>query len=177
VIRFSVLGEPKPQGSKRAFVSPQGRAVMKEQAGSGLRTWRERMHVAAAEHAPDGGPWTGPVAVAITFRLPTPQAVKTRWPIPKNKGDLDKLVRSALDALTGVLFADDSQVVHLTACKVFDATPGADVIVMDEAEILRGGLGFADLLGHGFLLAAIEPRPTRRRATQREELPLAQSRA
>ena len=52
----------------------------------------------------------GPVRIGVRFYMPQPQSRrKERWPVVKP--DLDKLVRSVLDALKGVAYEDDSQVV------------------------------------------------------------------
>lgn len=76
------------------------------------------------------GEWfTGPVIVAITFALPRPQSAPKRVTHPTKKPDLDKLARLVCDGLTGILFADDAQIVDLRCRKVFaDGAPGCDVI-------------------------------------------------
>jgi Holliday junction resolvase RusA-like endonuclease len=43
--------------------------------------------------------------------------------------DLDKLIRAILDALTGVVWRDDGQVVDIVASKVYADTPGVDVVI------------------------------------------------
>jgi Holliday junction resolvase RusA-like endonuclease len=53
-----------------------------------------------------------PVEVILHFRLPG-RPNKTR----KNQRDLDKLVRSVLDAITGIVIVDDEQVCDLTTSK------------------------------------------------------------
>lgn len=74
------------------------------------------------------------VAVALRFGLPRPKGhwgtgrnadrLKPSAPAwPATKPDVDKLERAVLDALTGVLWADDSQVVMLSADKVYAPTP------------------------------------------------------
>lgn len=49
--------------------------------------------------------------------VPMPAAKGTR---ENNGGDLDKLARAVLDALTGKLFKDDSQVCHLEVYKSYE---------------------------------------------------------
>ena len=69
----------------------------------------------------------GPVGIVLDFGIPKPKsAPKTRRVWPDKRPDLDKLSRSVLDALTYVIFADDSQVVHLRATKDYGA-PGVAV--------------------------------------------------
>jgi Holliday junction resolvase RusA-like endonuclease len=76
-----------------------------------------------------------PVHVRMTFNLPRPaghygsgkNAGKVRASAPREhvtKPDLDKLARCVLDALTGVVYADDSQVVGINASKCYGAETG-----------------------------------------------------
>lgn len=60
--------------------------------------------------------------MVLRFTLATPA---TRPP------DLDKLTRAVLDALTGIVWVDDRQVVALHSTKVQGATPGVDVTVTE----------------------------------------------
>lgn len=133
-IRFTVLGVPITQGSKTAFVNKHtGRAIVTEGKGAGQqrhKSWREAVRSEAqraAEEQP-GCPLEGPVIVRITFGLPKPQSApktKRTWPVKARSGDIDKLARSCLDAITSVVFADDSQVVELHVRKDWATQPGA----------------------------------------------------
>ena len=96
-------------------------------ADARLRSWRQDVAARAHEQM-ETRPWVGAVDVAITFWLPRPKghfgsgrnADKLRPSaslFPAVTPDLDKLVRSVLDALTGVCFEDDRQVVGLLVTK------------------------------------------------------------
>jgi crossover junction endodeoxyribonuclease RusA len=124
-VEFTVYGVPVPQGSKRVF---RGNVV--EMADARLRSWRQ--DVAAAANAQMDGlmPFTRPVAVQLHFHLDRPKGhygtgrnedrLKPSAPVaPGVKPDLDKLIRSVLDAITGVVIKDDSQVVSLVAGKFY----------------------------------------------------------
>ena len=66
-----------------------------------------------------------------------PKTVKVRKrPLPIVKPDLDKLVRSVLDALSGVVFADDAQVTGLLTVKRYEQ---AGVPVGVQVHVLRSG--------------------------------------
>ena len=120
-MKFSVKGiEPAPQGSKRHVGN--GRMV---EASAKVKPWRYAVSQAALEL---NEPITDrPVFVQITFLFTRPKAhynskgqVKPNAPFYKQtKPDLDKLIRSTLDALTMVLIKDDSQVVNLICCKQY----------------------------------------------------------
>ncbi len=115
-ITFRVYGTPVPKGSMRAFVN-RGKPVVVHQDAKGIGAWTQSIAAAALdareradEPLPDGA-----TEVTMVFFLPKPKSVRRKH--PHKRPDLDKLVRTVLDALTGILFADDGQVVSLTAEK------------------------------------------------------------
>lgn len=118
ITSFWVPGVPKPQGSKRAFSHPATkRIVMVEAAGAPLKDWRYDVKATAASRM-DGRPViTQPTGVhlEVEFVMPRPTSLpKSRaTPAAVKKPDLDKLIRAICDALKGVVYADDSQVVSM----------------------------------------------------------------
>lgn len=116
VQKLVVHGLPAPQGSKRHV----GNGVMVESSKK-VKPWRADVRQAAEDWRLENGspgPLTGSLIVMLTFSLPRPKArKKEHW--VATRPDLDKLVRSTFDALTGVLWGDDSQVVYLTAQKTY----------------------------------------------------------
>ena len=126
VISFQVHGLPIPQGSSRAWII-NGKPVITSTA-KGLATWRRLVADVAQRFAPEE-PWVGPVGITLHFGIPKPKsAPKKRRVWPDKRPDLDKLTRAVLDALTYVVFADDSQVVEIEATKDYGA-PGVAVEV------------------------------------------------
>lgn len=125
-IVFSVSGTPRPQGSKRHVGG--GRMV---EASKHLHPWRNLVIDAVKEQAELTDKLEGPVSVVIEFRIPRPQKPKHELPISRAAGDIDKLSRAILDALTiGGIIEDDSHVVHLTAFKRYSPTmPGVTVYI------------------------------------------------
>jgi Holliday junction resolvase RusA-like endonuclease len=124
-LSFYVPGIPTTQGSKKAFVvkTKEGpKAVVREQLGEALASWRETVRSEARKAA--GEAWRtldGPVACMLAFGLTRPKsAPKTRrtWPIGKNSGDVDKLTRAVFDSLTqALIWDDDSRCVDLHVTK------------------------------------------------------------
>ena len=151
VTAFFVPGVPVAQGSSRAFLVPgrdgdRPRAVVTAANRAELRSWRYL--VASAAAGLFLRPLDGPVELVLEFHLPIPKTrhrtLRTErqiaeWARPVRKPDLDKLVRAALDALTGVAFRDDAQVVALDARKEYADTPGLRVFV--ERAQRCGGAG------------------------------------
>ena len=124
-IQFTVYGLPVPQGSKKVI----GKNVI-EMADARLRSWRQDVAATAREAMKGASPYVEPVDVRLMFWLPRPQAhygtgrnagkLKASAPIvPAVSPDLDKLTRAVLDALTGIVFRDDKQVVGMTLSKLY----------------------------------------------------------
>jgi crossover junction endodeoxyribonuclease RusA len=140
---IDVRGLPAPQGSKRHVGG--GRMIEQSKA---VGPWREAVR-AETQHAMAREHWrtlTGPVQVALTFRMTRPKGhyrtgrnatlLRDGAPgRPAGKPDLDKLARAVLDGLTaGGAWKDDSQVVVLVAEKLYAAGPGCRIIVTDLEE-------------------------------------------
>ncbi|MGI4812092.1 MAG: RusA family crossover junction endodeoxyribonuclease [Janthinobacterium lividum] len=68
-----------------------------------------------------------PVGMRLEFVFERPPSVTKKRLFPVVKPDLDKLERAVLDSLTQIVYLDDSQVVELTASKVYG--PKAQVTV------------------------------------------------
>ena len=151
---FTVVGTPVPQGSTRAFAGKKGtKAAGKvfttnDPTGS-IGKWRSDVK-GACERNPvpvlQPLPTSAPVSMRLTFRLPRPKkhflpvngmrlfpqlrADAPTWAIGKPDGD--KLERAVLDALTGLLYVDDAQVVVVGKTKRYvnpGEQPGVDVRV------------------------------------------------
>jgi crossover junction endodeoxyribonuclease RusA len=126
--KLRVDGAPVPQGSMRAFVV-KGRAVIAGPQAK-LRTWRELI---GNEARRAGLGYYAELAVVVygDFVLPRPKRLgKTKREPHTQKPDVDKLARALLDALTGVVVRDDSQVVALHVSKrfaAFDERPGVEI--------------------------------------------------
>lgn len=106
-----IPGRPAPQGSKRHL----GNGIMVE-SSKAVKPWR--VDVAWAAREAFLSPMDGPVRLELGFVMPRPKsAPKKSTPAAIKRPDLDKLVRAVMDAITGVVVVDDSQIVHLVATK------------------------------------------------------------
>ena len=138
-ITFDVIGmDPATQGSKRHV----GNGIMRE-TNARLPAWRST--IANTALATNYSLTTAPVSISIVFRFLRPKGhynksgLSPKAPLhltSKQKGDIDKLSRAVLDALTGTLLHDDSQVVQLSAHKRYttpDERPGALITIIPLA--------------------------------------------
>lgn len=133
-----VYGTPKPAGSKRAFVV-NGRAVVSD-ANANSKPWK----IQVAQHvgeimAERGGLFDGPLRVTFAFYLRRPKghfkkdgslsASGRRKPYPDVKPDGLKLARGVEDALSGVAYRDDAQIVDGRQLKLYGEPERVEITV------------------------------------------------
>lgn len=146
-LAFDVLGNPGPQGSKRHV----GRGIMIE-SSKFVGPWREDVKLAARaaidEHEDIARfPLIVPIVLNVTFFLdrpmyhykggPNSHMLRDQAPpYPVKKPDVDKLLRSTMDALTTAGVWRDDCLVHIVNARkhwsTYRATwhaPGARIVV------------------------------------------------
>jgi crossover junction endodeoxyribonuclease RusA len=125
-----------PRGGKKAQrcrVCKRADMVMIEAADKALRPYRQALQLAAMEtKGTDWSPILGGVKLEILFRYVRPVShlkknggLRKGKPLYKiSKPDLDKLERSAGDALTAAkIWKDDSQIVLVVKSKNYTSNP------------------------------------------------------
>lgn len=123
-ICFTVSGKPVPQGSMSAFpyMRDNGKmgVRMTHKKASALDKWREEIRNKFIAQNVDGfyAPKGEGVVLTLVFALQRSKSNKDKNPV-KKIGDLDKFVRAVNDALTGVAYEDDCQVLEINATKLF----------------------------------------------------------
>lgn len=130
-LTFFIPGIPAPGGSKRfvGLSKKTGRAILIDAAGQKNKNWRS-ICADMASQAMVGRPvMDGPLKVSFEFHVPRPLghfSGKKGFPLrasapkyPVTRPDVLKLSRSTEDALTGIVWRDDSQTFDLHAIKVF----------------------------------------------------------
>lgn len=136
MIEFFVPGQPQPGGSKKAFYNAKLHRSMIVDANPKAKGWQSDVRFAAsATHK--GEPIHKPLSLTVVFHMPRP-----KYHFKKNgelrddapyfhtiKPDATKLLRSTEDALTGIVWADDSQVAEQVVRKIYSMTPGAHISV------------------------------------------------
>lgn len=149
---FFVPGLPKPGGSKTpTVVRRKGGAIVMNEKGNpvitvrdackGVREWRAVVADAASRAIQR--PIHGPIRLDVEFRMPRPQghyrtgkyAGQKRENAPRwhtVKPDRTKLLRALEDAMKGIAWIDDTQVVCGNVVKVYaDETCGALVRISE----------------------------------------------
>jgi Holliday junction resolvase RusA-like endonuclease len=133
-VHFTVPGQPQGKGRPRiGRVAGHARMFTPEKTAN-----YESMVALFAHQAMQGRPLlAGPVAVALELV----QAIPASWSkvkrvraengeiFPTTKPDIDNTTKAIFDAINGVVWVDDVQVVSLTARKSYGAAPRVCVVV------------------------------------------------
>lgn len=162
-LSFTVLGKPQPAGSKRAFAIrkggvPTGQIAVTD-ANKHAKSWQREVRDAAIDAIVATTdcdydyfqPLAGPVNLSLTFYVQRPKGhygtgrnadkLKDSAPsLPTTKPDALKLARGTEDALTGIVYRDDSQVVDLRVRKLYGVPERCEIRVFEyipDEEFLR----------------------------------------
>jgi Holliday junction resolvase RusA-like endonuclease len=142
-LTFCVWGHPQPAGSKRALPN-KGRpgAFVVVDDNPKARIWKHLVRKVAADVRAlvDYPVLEGAVAIKVTFLRERPKAHLRKTPrgeivrgaapvYPITKPDTLKLMRAVEDALTGVLYGDDAQIVTQTVSKIYARREGVEITV------------------------------------------------
>ena len=152
-IEFFVPGVPKTAGSKKAFPIWRGkgpskqfvRSVIVDDAGQAGKDWRASVQYEAVRRfkevlGREAAPFQGPLAVEFVFNVTRPKGHTGRkglhsWApaFPTTKPDVLKLARAVEDALTGIVWKDDAQIVAEVLRKRYSDNPGCLIHVREVA--------------------------------------------
>jgi crossover junction endodeoxyribonuclease RusA len=118
-----INGSPRTQGSITPVMRKTGGVFMKQTEGLG--PWRDTIAWHARAKRPEKIEKPRSVGVVLDFTIEAPKKSRNTFP----RGDVDKLSRACLDALTGICWDDDVQVVSLNATKQWGQHPGVRIRV------------------------------------------------
>jgi Holliday junction resolvase RusA-like endonuclease len=138
-LHFFVAGLAKTSGSKRAFVNPKTGKPIVTSANPKQKDWQQGVKWAAMQAFERNVPWEGPVMLTMVFVRLRPKghygtgrnaSLLKDWAVdlqPTGKPDSLKLGRAVEDAMSGIVFGDDAQIVEHHIRKVFGDKPGVDI--------------------------------------------------
>lgn len=139
IVSFTVPGKAEPAGSKRAFVNKHtGRASVTD-ANAKAKPWQAVVRSFASD-AYSGDLLSGPLRLSLVFYVPRPdghfgtgrnagrlkQSARLH---PTIKPDVLKLARAVEDALTGIVWRDDCQIVDEYLAKRYGEPARCEVVI------------------------------------------------
>jgi Holliday junction resolvase RusA-like endonuclease len=135
-IIFDVAGDPKGKGRPRFSRFGKFTKVYTDQQTLDYET---AIGFSAAHAMGSSQPIETPVAVFLYIRLPIPQSYSKKRSEaclngsehPTKKPDIDNVAKAYLDAMNGIVYKDDTQVIQLHVNKVYALESGVDVMIKE----------------------------------------------
>jgi Holliday junction resolvase RusA-like endonuclease len=137
---LTVYGTPRPAGSKKAFPIKSkgqftGRTVVTD-ANKNSKPWKDSIARDAAKAMDNRPLFNGPLIVEFTFFVARPKGhfgkrglSPSAPPFPAVKPDVLKLARAVEDALSGIVYRDDAQIVAETLLKEYGEPERVEITV------------------------------------------------
>ena len=143
-ISFFVPGIAKTAGSKKSFRHAKTGKIITLDDCDKSEDWKVAVRAEAYRAMSGDIPFACPVSLVVEFRMQRPRyhygtgrnASKLKPSAPEwhaTKPDATKLLRCIEDAMTGIVWADDAQVVRQEVAKTYSDKPGAMVSVCPMA--------------------------------------------
>jgi crossover junction endodeoxyribonuclease RusA len=128
-VSFTVYGKAEPQGSTRAFIPKGWKRAIITSDNPKLKSWRQELAKVSMQACRHKGefPLSEAVGVVLTFIFAPPKKPKSVY--KTTRPDLDKLMRSTLDGMTGIVYDDDSQVVKAELSKGYGVPERVEIFV------------------------------------------------
>lgn len=136
-ITITITGHPVAKGRGRSFARPGGGIGTYTPAKT--RRWEDDARMVARQEMRGRKIFEGCLVVGIVASLAVPQS----WPAwkreaalegligPSSRPDLSNYIKAIEDALNGIVWLDDSQIVGMEVCKEYSDAPSV-YIKVDE---------------------------------------------
>lgn len=139
MLTFTVEGAPVPKGRPR--FSKRGKFVQ-TYTPQKTKDYEDVVRSAAQEAMGSSDPLQTALKVYLYIRLPVPASYSKKLTQecldgiekPKKKPDWDNVAKAVTDAMNGIVYVDDCQIVDAHVRKRYSDTAGVDVMVMEALE-------------------------------------------
>lgn len=137
-ILISVPGDPRGKGRPRSRIAgAHGRQFVQVYTDADTRAYETRLRNAATLAMSGRDMLTGALEVWVVARFAVPKSWSNKRRIqalagdvrPTGKPDWDNVGKVATDAFNGVVYSDDSQIVHCIVSKLYSDDPALVVTV------------------------------------------------
>lgn len=136
MVVFAIDGNPVPKGRPR--FAKRGKFVQ-TYTPQKTKDYEQSVRDAALSAMGSADPLETPVAVYLYIRMPIPasyskkrvQDCLTGVEMHTKKPDWDNVAKAVTDAMNGIVYLDDCQIVSAHVKKVYSKEPGVDVMVKE----------------------------------------------
>jgi Holliday junction resolvase RusA-like endonuclease len=139
MVTFKV--DANPVGKQRARYAKRGNFVQTYTPDK-TRNYESLIKEAAIEAMGSSEPLETPVTLYLYIRAPIPKSLPKKrieaclngLEKPIKKPDASNVLKSVEDAMNGVVYKDDSQIVNIHVSKVYSSVSGVDVCIKECLE-------------------------------------------
>jgi len=136
---FTVEGEPKGKGRPRFR---RTKNFVQTYTDAKTKSYEQQIKDAATRAMGESEPLETPLSVFLYVRFSVPKSYskqRTKDCLsgkekPTKKPDIDNIAKSHLDAMNGIVYKDDVQVIFISVKKIYSAITGVDILVREELE-------------------------------------------
>ena len=121
-----ITGKPIAQGRARAYKTPTGHIRMYDPPLS--KDWKLWIRYCVLAQSPKQ-PSLAPMILRATFWMPRPKSLPKSVLYHTKKPDVDNLLKSCKDALTGIFFRDDAQIIRVEGEKRYAVVQSPGVVI------------------------------------------------
>ena len=141
-IRIVVPGDPVGKGRPRAFQTRGARRTIKMHTPEKTRAYEQAIALAGKLAMQGREPLGGPVAMRLDIFMPIPaswskakrEAALLSSVMPISKPDASNVLKAVEDALNGIAYIDDSQIIDVWVRKRYSDEPRVEVIITPLAK-------------------------------------------
>jgi len=127
VLDVRVFGLPIAQGRPRARAfQHHGATRVSVYDPATSRDWKRTVLAQVLPQKPPA-PVEGPLVMVVEFLMPRPQSLPKRETFHVKRPDVSNMIKAIEDALNGIVYRDDSQIVDLRATKTYSPSPGVRI--------------------------------------------------
>ena len=128
-VSFIVKGTPQPKERPRATIRGSYATIYTPKNTVQFERYVKQV---ASEYTPPKL-LSGALFMTLSFYLQRPQSLSSTIIYDTKRPDVDNLAKSIMDALEGVIYEHDAQVIHLVVAKSY-GTPRVEIIIMEMPE-------------------------------------------
>ena len=136
-IRIVVLGNPVGKGRPRAYQTRGPRRTIKMHTPEKTRAYEDAVALAGKLAMQGSEPLGGPVAMRLDIFMPIPaswskakrEAALLSGVMPISKPDASNVLKAVEDALNGIVYIDDSQIIDVWVRKRYSHEPRIELVV------------------------------------------------
>ena len=131
ILDLRVYGFPVAQGRPRAF-KMRGTGQIRVYDPAKSKNWKQDVKTQVLQKlafTSDGGLVEGPLEGYLGFKMPRPKSARKSDHYPAKRPDLENLSKAVFDAMEGVVYKDDAQIVRAVLEKDYDPQPGVVIQV------------------------------------------------